>query len=258
MLGPLGSCTPGQVAGIESALQNLQSELSFDLSQRLNCGTVGHSLRASISHIPAQSSGQGRANAIAVQPGNDRVLLVTTESGGLFRSEDRGAHWTHVDLLTDYEMFSVAFVPGSPDLVIATSSNGFDQTGASGIWVSDNAGRDWVHADNPPTASAASPFYGFGISVAADTGRIFVWNILRHLHEPRRTHLAEVLACFPAIRTRRSPACLRWRAMPSLSAAPRVSWFRTPVAPLDPGSGPRRTLEPWAVSMLSPHPRSRR
>ena len=41
----------------------------------------------------------GRANTIAVNPTDDKTILVVSESGGMFRSADRGGTWVHVDTL---------------------------------------------------------------------------------------------------------------------------------------------------------------
>ena len=62
----------------------------------------------------------GRASTIAVNPANYDQLIVASESGGLFRSTDRGVNWKHIDGLPEFSTFAVAYVPADPSVVIAT------------------------------------------------------------------------------------------------------------------------------------------
>src|SRR5262245_60973417 len=39
----------------------------------------------------------GRANTIAVNPSDSRIMFVASESGGLFKTPDSGTHWNHVE-----------------------------------------------------------------------------------------------------------------------------------------------------------------
>src|SRR6185295_9160822 len=71
----------------------------------------------------------GRANGIAVNPANNNVIYVASESGGLFKSNDRGVHWTHNDNLPLYKLGTVALVPGIPQTVLVTAiDSGFPAT----------------------------------------------------------------------------------------------------------------------------------
>jgi photosystem II stability/assembly factor-like uncharacterized protein len=118
----------------------------------------------------------GRANAIAVNPTNDDILFVASETGGVFRSSDRGVSWHHVDALPAYYMGSVAYVPADPNVLIATSGDQFtsnDENG--GIWRSTNGGASWTHLSNPPPPPGVTARFSAGeISIAPDTGNIFV------------------------------------------------------------------------------------
>ncbi len=136
----------------------------------------------------------GRANTIAVKPVNPAteltetdVVIVASESGGLFKSIDGGKTWKHVDGLAPYFTNSVAFLPGDPKVVIATTSEDFSKSNQGGIWRSGDEGATWapVFWKNPNTGMPgpnASPspsgladgYSAFEISIAPDSGRIYV------------------------------------------------------------------------------------
>ena len=117
----------------------------------------------------------GRANAIAVNPTNSNVMLVASETGGLFRTADGGITWTHVDSFLPYGMGAVTYLTADPNIVIATAGEGFLTANAGGIWRSTDAGASWAHAaDPPPPPGMPARFSGGEISVAPDSGRIFV------------------------------------------------------------------------------------
>jgi photosystem II stability/assembly factor-like uncharacterized protein len=129
----------------------------------------------------------GRANTIAVSPKNDDLILVASETGGLFRSEDRGKTWRHVDGLPGYMLSSVAFLPDDPSVVLVTAGDDFKQLvgsvqnaegfaaeseGGGGVWRSEDGGKSWAHVTRPPALRRRISAYD--ISVAPDTGTIYV------------------------------------------------------------------------------------
>ena len=117
----------------------------------------------------------GRVNTIAVHPADNNIILVASESGGLFSSNDRGATWRHVDGLPAYAMASVAFLPADPNIVIATTGEDFRAANGGGIWRSTNRGVTWTQvATPPPPPGAGGRFGGADISIAPDNGRIYV------------------------------------------------------------------------------------
>src|ERR1051326_1125737 len=75
----------------------------------------------------------GRASTISVNPANNDVILVASESGGLFRSINRGATWRHVDALPEYSTNAVAFVPADPNTIIATTGEVFRSESGGGF-----------------------------------------------------------------------------------------------------------------------------
>jgi hypothetical protein len=135
----------------------------------------------------------GRANTIAVHPKNNKSILVASESGGLFKSEDGGETWQHVDDLPVFYTNAVAFVPS--DIVIVTASEDFSASNRGGIWRSDNGGVTWTQVrwkkdatsgkmsgkiddgtlgtSPDPNGPCTARFSAYGISITTD-GSIYV------------------------------------------------------------------------------------
>lgn len=131
----------------------------------------------SISEFQPNIPEGGRASTIAVNPANNNNILVASESGGLFRSADRGHTWHHVDGLLEFSTSAVVFVPANPNVVIATTSADFRTNNGGGIWRSTDGGNTWTQAANPPApAGDTDDFSAWEISIAPDTGKIYVGN----------------------------------------------------------------------------------
>src|SRR6478735_4898910 len=67
-------------------------------------------------------------------------VIVATESGGLFRSGDDGANWSHVDSFPLHRMSDVAWSPNNPSLIVATTWSSGDSTNPGGVWRSTDGG----------------------------------------------------------------------------------------------------------------------
>jgi len=111
----------------------------------------------------------GRANTIAVRP-DDGLILVASESGGLFRSTD-GNKWEHVDSLPVFYTNAVAFA--KDNVVIVTASEDFSVSNRGGIWRSPDEGKTWTQVPFPP-GGTGKRLSAYEISVAPDTGTIYV------------------------------------------------------------------------------------
>ncbi len=122
----------------------------------------------------------GRMNCIAVHPTDDKIMLLGSASGGLFRTADAGANWIPVfDNQNTLAMGDVAFAPSDPNIVFAGTGDpnisAYPFVG-TGIYKSTDAGLTWtysglsetrivskiiIHPSNPSIVYAAtmgSPF----------------------------------------------------------------------------------------------------
>ncbi len=118
----------------------------------------------------------GRANTIAVKPGDPSVMIVASETGGLFRTFNEGVTWRHIDSLMPFAMGAVTYVPSDPNIIITTANEGFLNANAGGIWRSTDGGSTWTQAPHPPPPAGlgTTRFSASEISIAPDTQRIFV------------------------------------------------------------------------------------
>lgn len=117
----------------------------------------------------------GRANTIAVHPTDNNIMLVASETGGLFQTTDRGVTWSHIESFLPYATGAVVYLPSRPDIVIATASADFAVANGGGIWRSTDGGANWTQMPPPPAPAGATERFGAGeISIAPDTGRIYV------------------------------------------------------------------------------------
>jgi len=115
----------------------------------------------------------GRTNTIAVNPSDNRIMFVASESGGLFITKDSGTHWNHVDALAAYYTSAIAYV--TSDILIATTADRFSVgNDAGGIWRSSDGGINWSHIASPTPPVVGWRFAADEISIAPDTGHIYV------------------------------------------------------------------------------------
>lgn len=119
----------------------------------------------------------GRATAIAVNPVDERRVLVASETGGLFRSTDRGRSWGQVRGLPAHLLQDVEYAPGNPDVVIATAGPDFREPNGGGIWRSTDGGLSWNQPIGAaPLASARCPSRAGAHAVSFEPGsnRVYV------------------------------------------------------------------------------------
>jgi photosystem II stability/assembly factor-like uncharacterized protein len=140
---------------------------------------------ATLQEVQTDIPRGGRSVTGTVSPVDNKVAIVATESGGLFRTSDGGNTWQHIDVLAPFRIQDVAFAEPSASngqVVIATAIKDAQVSATAnsgGIWRSADAGLTWGHVS--PAASCAPPQSAFGIAysganlvfVAADCGLLF-------------------------------------------------------------------------------------
>src|SRR5260370_16271566 len=127
---------------------------------------------------------QRRVNALAINPANVQIIFAGSELGGVFKSQDGGGHWTHVDAVTMFQINDIKYVSTKPDVIIATGNYDGRVESMGGIWRSANGGVTWEKPrGSDPGCSSSLPFVPAGqtsahrISFASDKAgppRIFV------------------------------------------------------------------------------------
>jgi len=119
-------------------------------------------------------AGHGRAVAATVNPRSPAEALVASESGGLFRTPDYGAHWSHVDGLKMFRMVDVMYGPSHPNkglTVVATGWSDSHVVSQGGLWASLDGGQTW---SKPVYDSPIAREITYGIAFEPDTGNIYV------------------------------------------------------------------------------------
>lgn len=114
----------------------------------------------------------GRTVAVDVSPATTAVAIAASESGGLFRTANSGATWSHIDSLLPFRMSDVKFDPDDAQLVLASAWGDSRTTNGGGIWRSTDGGASW---QKPPTAdpTCTSRFNTWGISFVPGTDDVF-------------------------------------------------------------------------------------
>ncbi|MDQ3243604.1 MAG: hypothetical protein M3Q09_07760, partial [Gemmatimonadota bacterium] len=117
----------------------------------------------------------GRANTITVNPANNDQIIVASETGGLFKSTNRGVTWEHLNGLPEFSTSAVAYVPADPNVVIVTTTEDTRVNNGGGIWRSTNGGFSWTQLPGPPVPPGIpARLSAFEISMAPDNGKIYV------------------------------------------------------------------------------------
>jgi hypothetical protein len=123
----------------------------------------------------------GRGDTIAVHPYDPSVMIVASETGGLFRTKDKGKTWTHLDGLSQALTPAVAYL--TPDVVLATARDDFRADNGGGIWRSADGGASWKHVFGPAApVGVTERLWAREIAIAPDTGAVFVataWGVAR-------------------------------------------------------------------------------
>ena len=118
----------------------------------------------------------GRTVGGDVSPADPALVLAATDSGGVFRSTDSGAHWSHVDSLVPFRMEDIKFAPNNASVVLATTARTGDTANKGGIWRSTNAGVTWTRAAISGTTCPGDngDFDAWGIAFEQSSTNVYV------------------------------------------------------------------------------------
>ena len=126
---------------------------------------------------PALTAGRvwgGRTVATDIDPSDPNTAIAASESGGLFKTTDLGAHWTHIDTLLPFRMADVKYAPGDRNIVLATaSSDSGRKVNGGGIFRSTDGGATWSKpaTANPPCNARAN---AWGIAFEPASQNVYV------------------------------------------------------------------------------------
>ena len=161
--------------------------------------TVGPACADVIAHYTATEfqpriKWSGRVNDVAIDPSDANHVLATTESGGLWRSRDRGVTWESVAALPAFSLNAVKFISANPRVVLVTAFNDMQRrpidggpatTSGGGVWMSRDGGATWTQPTRAmpfvgtffrvgDTSCPAQQHEGWAIAEDEDSSRVFV------------------------------------------------------------------------------------
>lgn len=127
----------------------------------------------SISENQLPTKEGGRVNSIAIDPEHPNERYVASDSGGLFKTTDWGAHWEHVKTLPVIFTQSVVIIPSrssSPNVVLVSAKADFKVRNGGGVWRSTDGGATWIQKLYDPVDRVSA----YEIARQPGTGFIFV------------------------------------------------------------------------------------
>lgn len=117
----------------------------------------------------------GRIRAIAIHPTNPSTMFVGSVAGGIWRSTDAGASWASVDdLMTNLSITTIAFQPGNPAILYASTGEGFrngDAVRGAGVMKSTDGGTTWSQL---PATNTSDFYYTSRLSISPDGSTILI------------------------------------------------------------------------------------
>ncbi len=117
----------------------------------------------------------GRAVAIDVSPADASEAWAAAESGGLFKTTNGGANWSHYANTGQFRMFDVKYVGASGQRVIATSFYDSRAVNQGGILLTGDGGASWYHpASAEVTCFGVTRAAAYGIAYVASANEVYV------------------------------------------------------------------------------------
>lgn len=120
----------------------------------------------------------GRAVAVAVHVTDGNRIVVASETGGLFRSTNRGATWTHASAATTFGFTDALYVPSNPSVIVASAGADMRTVSGGGIWRSTDGGGTWTKAAMAaPTPDCTDRMAAFGLAADSSSNRLWVGTL---------------------------------------------------------------------------------
>lgn len=117
----------------------------------------------------------GRIRAIAIHPTTPATMFVGSVAGGIWRSNNAGASWAPVDdLMTNLSITTIAFTPGNPMVMYASTGEGFrngDAVRGAGVFKSTDGGVSWAQL---PSTNTSDFYYVTRLSISPDASTILI------------------------------------------------------------------------------------
>ena len=123
--------------------KNRMAKTAVDNSNWQSLGPNSSSNTYSSSTL--KSSGQGRINAIAVDPNNSNTYYVGAPAGGIWKSTDAGVNWQPLtDYLPQIGVSGIAISPTDSNIIyIATGDDDANDSPSIGVMKSIDGGTTW-------------------------------------------------------------------------------------------------------------------
>lgn len=143
---------------------------------------VASGCASTLTQTPPRTAGQfagisldgGRTHAVAVNPTNRAVVVLSTQFGGLWRTVDDGAHWDRLFNLQAVFSRDVEYGADGRTLVATLSVDNRAANGG-GLWLSRDGGDTWARPTSggevPSDARTPARGSAHGLSRAPDDAR---------------------------------------------------------------------------------------
>lgn len=116
----------------------------------------------------------GRAVAVTVHPTDASLMIVASETGGLFKTTNTGSNWTQISKNATFGFTDVLIYPLDPNVIIATAGSDYKTATGGGVWRSVDGGNTWTHMTlTPPVSSCATNLTGYALSFQSAAHRVF-------------------------------------------------------------------------------------
>jgi uncharacterized repeat protein (TIGR01451 family) len=99
----------------------------------------------------------GRGQHLTVDPLNQNVVYDASELGGIWKSTDGGAHWSHVDGIPLSASSDVQIASSDDSLIIAAGGYDGRVQSQGGVWRSTDGGNTWAKPANSDPSCTTEP-----------------------------------------------------------------------------------------------------